>query len=912
MRALGWYALALALPGVFLLARMSMDESYGDRPMLVFFVFPIVLSSIVGGVGPGLASTGSCLLLTAYFLLPPQRQFHIDHQYDLVQWAMLAGNGLLVSGLTEVLHRLRRREARRRGEQTKAEILLREAQSKALEEQRAARVEAERLMAEAVAAKNRAEEASGALRRSEQRLILAQEGGHVGIWEVDLKTHETYWSPECERLYGVRPGDPRSPQDWRSRVELEDLARIDEIWAQQSSSGRPVECEFRIRRDDGEIRWMYAVVSARRDEHGVPVSMSGINLDITERKQALEAVRRSEAKYRLLFESSRDPILTLEPPDWRFTAANPAAVAAFRGKSEADVLSKHPSELSPGTQPDGTDSRAKAKAMIEQALHDGTNYFEWTHRGVDGSIFPATVHLTPFELDGRVVLHATVRDVSEQQRAQQRQVRLATAVEQAGEAIVITDARGLIEYVNPAFERITGWRSSEVIGQTPRVLKGGKEDPAFYENLWQTIRRGEVWVGRFTNKRKDGTLYEEEGTISPLRDTAGKIVNYVAVKRDITKEARLEGELRQAQKLEAIGQLAGGVAHDFNNILAVILMQCEVAASVEMSPDVKEAMGEIRDAAKRAANLTRQLLLFSRRQAMQTRELDLNDVVPNLAKMLGRVIGEDIRLQIELGPGPLTIRADAGMIDQVLLNLAVNARDAMPRGGKLRIETRRLELTEAEADAKPGPYVCLSVSDEGVGIPPEILPRIFEPFFTTKEPGKGTGLGLATVFGIVKQHAGAVLVDSELNKGSRFRVLLPSVEPGLVEVMAGGRVRRRGTETILLVEDEPSVRKLTRVFLERNGYKVFDAPHALEALRLFELRQPIHLLLTDIVMPEGVSGLELASLLKARDPALKVIFVSGYSTEISGIDLDPKTVLLRKPCPPEEMLESVRDALDGR
>jgi nitrogen-specific signal transduction histidine kinase len=393
------------------------------------------------------------------------------------------------------------------------------------------------------------------------------------------------------------------------------------------------------------------------------------------------------------------------------------------------------------------------------------------------------------------------------------------------------------------------------------------------------------------------------------------------VVEDITEQRRLEEELRQAQKLEAIGQLAGGVAHDFNNILAVIIMQTGLTAMEEgLTDTAREGLRQIHLAAERAANLTRQLLAFSRRQVMQPRDLDLNEVVTNLTKMLQRIIGEDVWLEMRLYPTPLMTHADAGMLDQVLMNLAVNARDAMPKGGRLIIETTAREISAAEAaallDVKPGHYVGLSVSDTGCGIPPEILPRIFEPFFTTKEPGKGTGLGLATVFGIVKQHGGCIQVASEPGRGTTFEVYLPALaETTTAASEAESRPGPRGgTETILLVEDDADVRLVTRITLERHGYRVLEAPDGLAALELWrQHRDAVALLLTDLVMPGELDGRELAQRLRADRPQLKVIYTSGYSPELAGRELHSRSgeAFLQKPCPAERLLETVRECLDA-
>jgi PAS domain S-box-containing protein len=402
------------------------------------------------------------------------------------------------------------------------------------------------------------------------------------------------------------------------------------------------------------------------------------------------------------------------------------------------------------------------------------------------------------------------------------------------------------------------------------------------------------------------------------RDGSGRTRRIFGILQDVTERRQLEEQLRQSQKMEAIGQLAGGVAHDFNNILTSVLLQVSLGSEEpDLPPEVLESLKQIRSDAQRAANLTRQLLLFSRRQAMQLRDLNLNEVVTNLAKMLQRIIGEDVHLQLHPHPAPLITHADASMLEQLLMNLAVNARDAMPEGGNLVIKTlvRIVDETLARLnpDAQPGRYACLEVSDTGSGIRPEILPHIFEPFFTTKEPGKGTGLGLATVFGIVKQHHGWLTVYSEAGQGTTFRIYLPAMEAADMETVAAAPKPRGGTETILLAEDETSVRNTTRTILARNGYQVLTAANGVEALALWQAhRDSIALLLTDLVMPSQISGLQLARQLQSEKPGLKVVFTSGYSAEIAGrqTTLHPGEDFLQKPFSPPDLLNILRRCLD--
>jgi nitrogen-specific signal transduction histidine kinase/ActR/RegA family two-component response regulator len=400
-------------------------------------------------------------------------------------------------------------------------------------------------------------------------------------------------------------------------------------------------------------------------------------------------------------------------------------------------------------------------------------------------------------------------------------------------------------------------------------------------------------------------------------------VNYVAVKRDVTREMQLESQFRQSQKMEAIGQLAGGVAHDFNNILAVIQLQAGLLKTEEgLAEKQREYANDIEKAAQRAANLTRQLLLFSRKQAMQQRDIDLNETITNIAKMLQRILHENIQMHFKLATHPLLIHADAGMMDQILMNLTVNARDAMPNGGELRIETSEVEFDEATVEqmiqARPGKFACATVTDTGCGIPPEIMPRIFEPFFTTKEIGKGTGLGLATVFGIVQQHQGWIDVSSEPGRGTTFRIYLPLLKSPTPKADGWSSFvpnSGSGHETILLVEDDSLLRAATRIVLQRMGYIVLEAADGAAAVEIWkEKRDSIHLLLTDLIMPGAMNGEDLAEQLLRDQPKLKVIYTSGYSADINGGDfqLEEGINFLAKPYEVGKLAQLVKKNLGER
>lgn len=502
----------------------------------------------------------------------------------------------------------------------------------------------------------------------------------------------------------------------------------------------------------------------------------------------------------------------------------------------------------------------------------------------------------------------------------QREIsRLAQAIEQASEIIVVTDAKGNITYVNPAFEQATGYTREEALGKNPRLLKSDKQTPAFYEHLWRTIRSGRTWSGHFINRRKDGTLYEEEASVTPVRDASGAIVSYVAVKRDITEQIHLENQLRQAQKMEAIGQLAGGVAHDFNNLLQGIQGYTQLAfETLPENDERRHDLQQVLQAAEQASALTRQLLSFSRREMVEPKDINLNQVLADMSKLMGRLIGEDIEMQIHAASGLHTVYADGSQVGQVLLNLCVNARDAMPDGGTLSIETRNAVLDEAFCElypwAKPGDYVALSVSDTGIGIPQEIQDRIFEPFFTTKELGRGTGLGLATVYGIVKQHEGIITLESEVGRGTTFSIYFPRSTHTTETVFPASppTPTPHGHETILFGEDEEIVRSLGTHLLEHAGYRVLVARDGREAMALFDRHATeISLALLDVVMPR-TNGRTVANYIHSLRPDLPVLFCSGYSVTMLDAEFlnELGAKVIQKPFRPEELLQAVREAIN--
>ena len=634
---------------------------------------------------------------------------------------------------------------------------------------------------------------------------------------------------------------------------------------------------------------------------------------------AHEAMRALEENTRLLESviGQGKQLFYAHSPDHRLTYVSPQVAEFFELPANqpfrhwTDFLTNH------ATNAAGLEATRKAIASGQRQPA-----FELEFITARGRRFRAEAQESPIVVGGRTVAVVGVLSDATEKRRSQDLLRLQTAALRiSANSIVITNRDGVIEWANEGFCRVTGYSLDEALNQQVGVLiNSGKHDKAFFQTFWEQLLAGQVWHGEITNRKKDGTVFQEESTVTPILDEHGVVTHFIAVKQDITERKLLEAKMRQAQKMEAVGQLAGGVAHDFNNILAAVLMylgllQDDTALDVNTRMALKDLEREV----QRGASLTRQLLTFSRQQAMEPRPLDLHEIISGLLKMLKRLLGEHISLNLSHHTGLPLIEADASMIEQVVINLCVNARDAMTRGGPITLTTQPVEFIAPSSkfpDAIPGRYVRLTVSDKGTGMDESTLQHIFEPFFTTKEIGRGTGLGLATVYGIVRQHHGWVDVESTLGAGTSFHVYFP-VAGAAVQQHASTPTpplqRGRG-ETVLVTEDEASVRKVVALSLRRHGYTVIEAENGPAAVRRWREHQgKFDLLLSDMVMPEGMTGREVAEMLRKESPGLKVILCTGYSQSANSELIDPATriTLLRKPFDPARLLSTVRQCLDA-
>ena len=758
-----------------------------------------------------------------------------------------------------------------------------------------------------------------ALTQSEEELRKAQRFAHVGSWRWDIEAGLVSWSDEMYRLFGLEKSGAHvnlvevidkaiHPED-RKKVEAANRRLIEE------RINLPME--YRVIWPDGKIHVLWAEAGEiETNDKNKPVFVRGYAQDITKRKMAENALRESERMIRTMAVNIPGMLYSSRHED-----------QSFRFISKSKEISGYPAERFLYGKMKWTD------VVHEQDLDEVFEHRArlWKERRAvtkeyriisqNGEVRWVEDHASPRfssvgELEG---IDGVIFDVTGRRAMEESLLQLAAAIEQAAEVVLVTDKRGLIQYVNPAFEETSGYSKAEVMGKNPRLLKSGAHAKSFYQQMWEVISSGRVWQGRLINLRKDGTRYTEEATISPVRNAKGEIVNYVAVKRDITNELTIENQLRQAQKMEAVGRLAGGVAHDFNNMLSVILGHMELLLSgVDKSDIHYEELKNVQEAAQRSSELTKQLLAFARRQHASPVILDLNSPIENMLKMLRRLIGESIELDWQPDKNPCPVRIDPAQIDQILANLCINARDAMEGVGRVIIKTANVLLDETfcqdRIGCRPGEYILLSVTDNGKGMESDTVEHIFEPFFTTKDISRGSGLGLATVYGIVSQNNGMINVISSPGKGTTFEIHLPRHHKPIERALEKPteQPHRGSGETILLVEDSPPLLQLGKKMLIRLGYNVLTAETPGEALNLVQGPEgkDLDLLITDVVMPE-MNGRELALRIEKMNPDLKCLYVSGYTADIvasQGV-LIKGVHFLQKPFDMDTLSRKVREAL---
>ena len=756
-----------------------------------------------------------------------------------------------------------------------------------------------------------------ALSEHAAQLRTAQRVARLGAFVFDVATGHWTSSEMLDEIFGISGIEfDYSIEGWLSLIHPDDRAEMQGYLVETViGRGERFDREYRIvRHRDGAERWVHGCGELTFTSDGRPAQMIGTIQDCTDRHCAEQALRAANTRLNEMFDGARDPILLADTDTGRILDANRAASVLFNRPKDA-IVGMHQADLHPPDARDAYRQRFSSQLSDIAKVYSDTEIITSDGRRVPVEIAASLVPLS----DGRQAVQGIFHDLTERKAAEaellRREARLASVFRAVPVGLFVVAERRFLD-ASPYVEQLIGYKPQELRGQSVRMLYPSDEE---YERIgreaYPQIRaHGEcrletVWC------HKDGRVLDILLSAAAI-DSEGDHGAITFAALDVTERRRLEAQLRHGQKMEAIGQLAGGVAHDFNNVLTAMLLQLgHLRSDPTLGPERLEAVEDVLRGAHRAADLTRQLLLFGRQQVMRRKALNLNQVIAGLLRMLHRVLGKNIEIQFRPGADEPWVDGDAGMLEQVLMNLCINARDAMPQGGTLVLVTQSVALEPGaippQAEARAGTFARLTVADTGTGIPEAILGRIFEPFFTTKDVGHGTGLGLATVLGIVQQHGGWIDVESTMQHGTTFTIHLPvcpapandPASPGTAQPGPG-----RGHETILVVEDEAAVRRPIASLLRRLGYVVLEAGDGAEALAVWSQHQAaIQLVISDVIMPGGMSGIELCQRLVAQRPGLRVIVLSGYAPQA---DSHPRFTHVDKPCEGDALARVVRELLD--
>ncbi|GAV21459.1 two-component system, cell cycle sensor histidine kinase and response regulator CckA [Mariprofundus micogutta] len=762
-------------------------------------------------------------------------------------------------------------------------------------------------------------QAEDALVRSEERFALAMKGANDGLWDWNLLTNEISYSGRWKSMLGYSEEELEDCYEtWERLVHPDDIASAKEC-IEQYLTGKTsaFETEFRMRHKDGH--WIDVLSRGNGVYNGQTKTyerLVGTHVDISERKKAQISLKNaSELTSTIIAELKVGTAIYNE--SGQCTLVNDA-MASQVGASKEDMLAQNFNNL----------ESWKASGLLKKA-HKALEYGRSEHLKVDvvssfGKRVILDCHFVPFQSSGVKRLLLTTYDISELRSYEQAMVEyenrlrmLSSSVEQAGESIIITDLKGTIEYVNPSFTRMTGYTAEEVLGENPRILKSGNQSAEYYEELWETISSGKIWHSSIMDRRKDGSQYPAIMSISPIVNDKGEITHYVGIQQDMTDHEELERQFQQAQKMEAIGTLVGGIAHDFNNMLAGMIGNLYLAKKkLKQQPEVLQKLTSVEEISFRAADMIKQLLAFARKDQISMKSIPLTSFIKETIKFLHASVPENISVQQDVCGESLQIKGDATQLHQVLMNLMNNARDAL-EGTKNPCISIRLAPFHADemfiknhSNFKLGNYAHLSIEDNGSGIQAHQIDHLFEPFFTTKEEGKGTGLGLAMVFGAVKTHRGVVDVESVEGKGATFHVYIPLFEStrSVLDSPKQQLVIQGRGETILLVDDQQQITDTGKEVLESLGYHVLIAADGQQALNLFEAHlDEIDLIIIDVVMPV-MGGIEAAGLIRRRKPQVKIMMSTGYDKN-TQFNLEDE-VILRKPFAISEMSQLIRNVLD--
>jgi PAS domain S-box-containing protein len=742
-----------------------------------------------------------------------------------------------------------------------------------------------------------------------ERFIALSKTLPLSIWTANSEGEIDFVSEQLSGQLGV--DSETLKQHWPDYIHPEDRQSTLDAWQKGLKQGKEYRHEFRFRYAQGNYVWHLLTAIPLREKDGSIRGWLGSSMSIHDQKQLLQEKDKLLERLNSVLESITDGFATLDE-NLNFTYINEMASQVL-GQPEKELLGQ-PFEDHPVVQQSPATMAAARKVIQDgkpQQLEDNTDIGNWY-----------TLSIYPFQ--GGVSIY--FRDITAQHQAQAELHLLRAAVARLNDVIIITEAEPMtdpgprIVFVNEAFERITGYSKDEVLGQSPRLLQGPDTQTAETQRIGHAMRKWQSVRGELLNYKKNGEPFWFELDIVPLADETGWYTHWVAVERDITAQKELQQQLQHIQRMESIGQLTGGIAHDFNNLLTVISGNLDLLVELlEQEPRLQALAKTSARAADRGAQLTRGLLTFARKQMLQPREININHLMQEMLPLLNSSVGERMAIHLNLEENLWTALIDESYLESSLLNLVINARDASPQGGSVLIETTNVTLDDdfaaRHAEVLPGDYIRLSVSDKGTGIDPEIIDHLFEPFFTTKDKARGTGLGLSMVFGFIKQSGGHISVDSELGKGSRFKLYLPRAtqHPALNDAEELSSRPKRGGKTLLVAEDNEMVREFAVIQLENAGYQVIETETGDQALAYLQAHKNIDLLFTDIVMPGRLNGLQLAEKATQLYPDLPVIFTSGFTEEALPQKLGKKlpTKILSKPYRRQELLGAIAEGLDS-
>ena len=770
------------------------------------------------------------------------------------------------------------------------------------------------------------------LKKAQDRYKSFVEEAQDMIVETDSSGFYTFVNPATVRMLGYQESELLG-KSYLEFVDPEFRNDAEDFYKTQAQMGNKISyLETQYITKDGKKLWIAAYTRLIIEDGNVKGAQC-IARDISDRKRAEQALLEEEARYRELYRMLR--LMCDNSPDmiWckdlegKYIFANRALCEKLLGAKDTDEpvgkTDMFFAQRQRSEHPERPEWHTFGEVCMDSdaVIRENPTPRRFDEFGnVKGQFLYLDVYKAPMlDEQGRMIgIVGSAREVTEEKRREEERVRLITAINQTADTIVITDTKGVIQFVNPAFEKVTGYSKDEAIGKTPSILKSGTHDANFYKKLWKTLREKKVWAGHFVNRKKDGTLYEEDATITPVKDASGRVISYVAVKRDVTKESMLQKELLHAQKMEALGTLAGGIAHDLNNVLQIIFGYCQLLSPRLNDETSLKALTAVSTAAKRAGDLVERILTFSRKVETEARPIELNKEIKRVHELLQRTIPRMIEIKLNLAEDLYFIHGDPLQLEQVFMNLAVNAAHAMPDGGTLTISTQNVrpddDFCMEHALFAPCDYVLITVSDTGCGIPREIINRIFEPFFTTKKLGEGTGLGLSIVYGIVSNHKGFIQCESQPGMGTTFSIYLPRLEEAAEEISAPeSSLNLSGHETILLVDDEDELVSLAGEAFAGYGYTLITARTGEEALRLYQdYGDKIGLVVLDLVMP-GMGGRQTLHELRKMDPNVRILVASGFATEdtVKQLLKAGASGFLKKPFEFEELLLEIRQILDA-